>query len=121
MGGSGGGYAGPSYDLLVNIKAKKVKLEELKKDELPPELQKLTLKEQKTYLEKIDKERQQLTQKAGELAKKRAAFIAQKQAEQTKNAGRDSFDNQVLQVLQRQAARVQIRYETPAPAEKNKK
>jgi Mg-chelatase subunit ChlD len=121
MMGGGGFAAGPSYDLLVNIKAKKVKLEELKKEELPPELQKLTLKEQKAYLEKLDKERQQLTQKAGELAKKRAAFIAQKQAEQTKNAGRDSFDNQVLQVLQRQAARVQIRYETPAPEEKKKK
>jgi Mg-chelatase subunit ChlD len=122
MGGMGGGFAaGPSYDLLVNLKAKKVKLEELKKDELPPELQKLSLKEQKAYLEKLDKERQQLTQKAAELAQKRTAFIAQKQAEQLKNAGRDSFDNQVLQVLQRQAARVQIRYETPAPAGKNKK
>src|SRR5262245_57295655 len=40
-----------SFDLLQNIKDGKVKLENLKKDELPPELQKMTLKEQKAYLE----------------------------------------------------------------------
>ena len=118
MGGYGGGFAaGPSYDLLVNIKAKKVKLEELKKEELPPELQKLSLKDQKAHLEKLDKERQELLQKAADLAKKRTAYIAKKQAEGKKKGARDAFDSQVLDVLQRQARRVDLRYEAPrAPA-----
>src|SRR6266404_9783459 len=39
-----------AFDLLDNIKQGKIKLEEVKKEELPEELKKLTLKEQKEYL-----------------------------------------------------------------------
>ena len=97
--------ASPSYDLLNNIQNGKVKLEDLKKDELPPEMQKMTLEEQKTFLTKLETERKELSQKALDLDKKRNDFIAKKQAEDTKNVARDSFDNQVLEILQRQATR----------------
>lgn len=99
-----------SYDLLENVKNKKVKLEELKKEQLPPELQKLNLAEQKTFLENLDKERTVLNEKARDLDKKRSAFITQKQKADVKNQARDSFDGQVLQILQRQATRVNIEY-----------
>src|SRR5262245_23355596 len=42
-----------TYDLIDAMKAREVELEKLKKDELPPQLQKLNLKEQKEYLEKV--------------------------------------------------------------------
>jgi Mg-chelatase subunit ChlD len=103
---------GESYDLLQNVKDGKVKLENLKKEELPEEMRKLTLKEQKEHLEKLDKERTQLLKEAADLNKKREAFIKQKQAEDAKSRARDSFDNQVLQLLQRQATRVNIQYAT---------
>ena len=103
-------WRGTSYCLLENIKNGKVKLEELKKEQLPPELQKLTLAEQKVFLGKLDKERAALNEKARDLDKKRSAFIAQKQTEDAKNKGRDSFDGQVLQILQRQATRANIEY-----------
>jgi Mg-chelatase subunit ChlD len=111
FGRSGGskGAAG-AYDLLNGVKNKTVKLEDLKKEQLPPELQTLTLPQQKEYLEKLDKKRTELNQQAAELAKKRSEFIAKKQAEDQKNRARDSFDNQVLQILQRQATRVSIQY-----------
>jgi Mg-chelatase subunit ChlD len=104
---SGGGA---SYDLLQNMKDGKVKLEQLKKDELPPELQKLTLKEQREYLDKLDKSRTELMQKAADLDRKRTAYVRQKEAEDTRHRARDSFDNQVLQILQRQAVRNNIQY-----------
>src|SRR5262245_9544186 len=107
-----------SYDLLDNIKNGKVKLEKLKKEELPEELQKLTLDEQRTYLDTLDKRRQQLLKEAGELDKKRGAFITKKLAEDDKNRVRDSFDNQVLRVLERQARRVNIEYATDESKEK---
>jgi len=99
-----------SYDLLDSIKSGKVKLESLKKDELPDELQKLTPKERKEYLDKLDQRRQDLLKKAADLDKQRGAFIAKKLAEQKKNRAMDSFDNQVLQILGRQARRVNIQY-----------
>jgi Mg-chelatase subunit ChlD len=104
---------GASYDLLECVKNKTVKLEDLKKDQLPPELRKLSLKEQRTYLDKLDKRRTELNQQARELDKKRATFVAKRQAEDLKTRARDSFDNQVLRILQRQAGRANIRYETP--------
>lgn len=109
------GFAGKtgmaaSYDLLDSIKSGKVKLEKLKKDELPEELQKLAPKERQAYLDKLDKRRQELLKKAANLDKQRGAFIAKKLAEQQKNRAMDSFDNQVLQILGRQARRVNIQY-----------
>lgn len=101
---------GASYDLLECLKNKSVKLEDIKKEHLPAELQKLDLKGQRAYLEKLDKERSELNQKARDLDKKRAAYIAKKQAEDDKNRARDSFDNRVLNILQRQATRANIRY-----------
>jgi Mg-chelatase subunit ChlD len=105
---------GSSYDLLTNIKNGTVKLESLKEEELPPELKKLTLAERKEYLDKLDRRRQDLSKQALELDKKRNEFIAKKQAEDAKHAARDSFDSQVLQILQRQAGRVELQYETEA-------
>src|SRR5262245_22185482 len=55
---------GTSYDLLSNIQKGTVKLESLKKDELPPELQKLTLEEQKAYLKKLEERRKELSEEA---------------------------------------------------------
>jgi Mg-chelatase subunit ChlD len=54
----------PSYDLLECIKNKTVKLEDLKKEQLPPELRKLSPKEQRAYLDKLDKRRTELNRQA---------------------------------------------------------
>jgi Mg-chelatase subunit ChlD len=101
---------GASYCLLECVKNGSVKLEEVKKEHLPAAMQKMTLKEQRAYLDKLDKERTALNEKARDLDKKRHAFIAKKQAEDAKTRARDSFDNQVLQILQRQATRANIQY-----------
>ena len=99
-----------AYDLIQNLKEGKVKLEEIKKDELPMELQNKTVVEQKEILTKIEQTRADLSKKAIELDKKRNEFIAKKQSEDLKNRARDSFDNQVLRILQRQATRNNIEY-----------
>src|SRR5262249_37750345 len=93
---------GASYDLVECVKNNRVKLEDLKKEQLPPEMQKMTLAEQKEYLKKVEQRRSDLNQQAVTLDKKRREYVAQKQAEDTKNRARDSFDIQVLTILQRQ-------------------
>ncbi|HYV35286.1 MAG TPA: vWA domain-containing protein [Gemmataceae bacterium] len=104
---------GTSFDLLQNIQDGKVKLEDIKKEHLPEEMQKMTLAEQKVYLEKIDTQRKELNKQALDLSKKRSAFIAEKEKENAKNAQADSFDGQVLQMLQQQAARIEVDYGVP--------
>jgi Mg-chelatase subunit ChlD len=100
-----------TYDLLDNIKQGKVKLEDLKKEQLPKELQKLDVKEQKVYLDNLDKRRVELRKECLELDKKRSDWIDKKTAEDLKkDKGKDSFDNQVLEVLRNQAKNNGIAY-----------
>jgi Mg-chelatase subunit ChlD len=98
-----------SYDLLDSIKKGKVKLEDLKKDQLPKELQGKTLKEQKAHLEKLDKRRAELNKECLDLDKKRSDFIATKLKE-AKDGGKNVFDNQVLEILRKQAKKYKIDY-----------
>jgi Mg-chelatase subunit ChlD len=110
----GNAMKGASYDLLENVKKGTVKLEELKKEQLPQELRGLTLPEQKAYLARLDKTQQALNKKARELDKKRGEFIAKKQKDDAKNSMADTFDGQVLQLLEIQASRVNIQYNKAA-------
>jgi Mg-chelatase subunit ChlD len=98
-----------AYDLLDCIKQGKVKLEDLKKEELPEQIRKMTPKERQEYLDKLGKRRTELNKEVLELDKKRGDFVARKRAEA---AARDknSFDNQVLEVLRNQAKKNGIDY-----------
>jgi Mg-chelatase subunit ChlD len=108
-------FRGASYDLLECVNKGSVKLEDLKKEQLPAEMQKMTLSEQKTFLNKLNVRRTELSQKGVDLDKKRQQYIVTQQAKDLKNAVRDSFDNQVLTILQQQAVRNGIRYEGALP------
>jgi Mg-chelatase subunit ChlD len=94
-------------DLLDAVKQNKVKLEDLKNEELPEELKKLDLKEQKEYLDKLDKKRCDLQKEAKELDQKRTEYITK---EQEKSKAKAGFEGQVLEILRKQAKKVKIDY-----------
>jgi len=96
-----------AYDLVDAIKNGKVKLEDVKKEHLPPEMQKMNAKEQKEHLDKLDKQREELRKEALKLAKDRTDFINKKISEETKKS---AFDGQVLEMLRKQAKKVKIDY-----------
>ncbi len=99
-----------SDDLLDDLKAGAVKLQDVSKDTLPEQLKGLSPEQQRTYLAKLDQRRQTLMKQAGQLDQKRSDFITKKLAETSKNTTRDSFDGQVLHILQDQAKRASIDY-----------
>jgi Mg-chelatase subunit ChlD len=98
-----------AYCFLDTIKQGKVKLEDVKKEELPDEMKKMTLKEQKEHLAKLQKKRDELNKQVLELDRKRTDWIAKKQAEDAKK-GKAGFDGEVLEVLRKQALKAKIRY-----------
>lgn len=98
-----------AYDLIDALNQKKVKLEEIKKEHLPAEMQKMTLDEQKAHIKKLEEKRAELQKEAVDLDKKRADFIAKKQLED-KDKNKSAFDNQVLEILRKQAKKVKIDY-----------
>jgi Mg-chelatase subunit ChlD len=112
------GFAGKSgkaaaFDLLDAVKSGKVKLEDIKKDELPEKMRKMSVKEQKEYLDGLEKRRAELNKKAVDLDKKRAGYIKEELARKAKTEGKDGkdgFDNQVLETLRKQAKKHNIDY-----------
>jgi len=89
-------------DLIDGLREKRVRLEELKEEQLPEVLKKMTPEERKAYIEKKSKEREELRAKIVELSKKRDEFLAD---ELKKRGAKDSFDSSVLEALSEQAAK----------------
>jgi len=96
-------------DLVHDVKAGRVKLGELKDEELPDDFKKLkTEKERKEYLDAKAKERDGLNKEVLELDRKRSEYIKEELAK--KGKGKDSFDSQVIDVLRKQAKKFAIDY-----------
>lgn len=101
---SGGKAVQGSGDLVADLESGSVDLAKIAKDELPPEMQRLSLAEQRAYLEARRSERDALNARLEALAKQRAAWLAQELA-RIGGAG-DSFDRSVAEMISAQASRV---------------
>jgi Mg-chelatase subunit ChlD len=98
-----------AWDLLGDLKAKKVKLEDLKEEELPEELRKLPKDKRQAYLDDLEKKREKLREEARDLAKKRDEFTKKKLEEEGKKA-KEGFDLKVEELLRKQAKKAGIDY-----------
>jgi molybdopterin-biosynthesis enzyme MoeA-like protein len=97
-----------AWDLIDAIKEGRTKLEELKDEELPEEMQKMNPEERKVYLEQKQKEREVIQQQITELAKKREAYV---QEEMKKLNDKDAFDQVILKTLREQAKKKGFEFE----------
>jgi hypothetical protein len=88
-----------------------VKLETLKKDELPADWQKLNDSELKAEIEKKQKERAELQAKIQKLSKDRDDYITGERKRLAVAGKADSFDDKVAQAIRTQAAKKNIVYE----------
>ena len=94
-------YRNSNWDLVDAVKEDTVKLAELKKEELPKELQELSVSERKDYLDKKAKERAELQTKINQLNKERSQFVAEK----VKNTPANTLDAAVATAVREQAAK----------------
>jgi hypothetical protein len=95
-------------ELLDSLSSGKVKLTELKKDQLPADWQKLDDAELKAKIEKQQEERAELQAQIVKLSKDRDDYIAKERKRQA--AGGNSFDEKVAQAIRTQAAKKGIEY-----------
>ena len=95
-------------DLLQNIENGSTKLDSVKDEDLPSDLQKLSVDERKKEVERRLEERRQIRAQILSLSKQRADYI---QAEQKKRTGgsRNGFDSAVSTALKEQLARKGIK------------
>jgi hypothetical protein len=93
------------YDLLDAVTAKRVKLEDVRDDDLPVSMKRLrTLADRRSFLDRVAAHRAKLYKEAMGLEKKRADALA------ARKVGKESFDLKVLEVLRKQAKKFAIDY-----------
>jgi hypothetical protein len=97
---SGSQYRNSSWDLVDAKKEGKVKVEELKDEQLPENMKKMTVQERKSYLNKMEKERELIQRKINNLNDERSKYVAQKMLE---NKNDNTLDAVMIKTIREQA------------------
>ncbi|MCW9095235.1 MAG: VWA domain-containing protein, partial [Ignavibacteriaceae bacterium] len=103
-----GQYKNESWDLVDAKKQGSVDLENIPKDQLPKEMQNMTTEEQKAYVDKKAKEREDYQNQISELDKQRRDYIAQKISE---NPEENTLDAAMLKIIREQASIKNYKFE----------
>lgn len=95
------------YDLVEAVRKNKVRLEDLKEEELLPIMRKMSLEEKRAYISQKDKEREEIKVRIEKLSKERSNYLAKRLKEVSR---KDSFDQKVLEFIKEEASRKGISY-----------
>ncbi len=91
-------YTNAAWDLLDALKAGSVKLEDIKKEQLPKEMREMTREEMEAHLAKKAKERAELQKELQKLGEERRAYVEK----QLKESGVQTFSSAVQATLKDQ-------------------
>lgn len=105
---SGGQYKNSSWDLVDAKKEGKVKVEELKDEELPDVMKNMSVEERKEYIEKMAKERDKIQNKINQLNDERSKYIAQKMLADNKD---NTLDAVMIKAIREQAKQKNYSFE----------
>lgn len=104
-------YSNSMWDLCDAVKEKKVKLADIKVEDLPEEMRKLPPEKRQEYIDKKLKEREELQKKIAKLNVERQKYV---EAETKRRAGKplnDTFDAAVVGSLRKQAEKKNFSFE----------
>ncbi|HCY74600.1 MAG TPA: hypothetical protein DHV28_01645 [Ignavibacteriales bacterium] len=105
---SGSQYINSSWDLVDAKKNGSIKIEELKDEDLPDEMKKMSVQERKEYLDKMEKERAEIKVKINELNDERSKYIAKKMLE---NKNDNTLDAVMIKTIREQAKQKNYKFE----------
>ncbi|MEX0704784.1 MAG: VWA domain-containing protein [Planctomycetales bacterium] len=108
---SSGQYRNAAWDLLDALDQKTVKLEDVKDEDLPEELRKLSLEERQAHLDKKREERAKIQGEIKELSEKRSEFIAEARLKEAEAAGKQTLDAALIRSIRTQAEKKQFQFE----------
>jgi len=95
-------YSNTQWDLVDAQKTDSKKVEALKDEELPAEMQKMNKEERKSYVDKKSRERTAIQGKIAKLSNDRQKYI---EKEQKKNAGENTLDTAIVKTIRTQASK----------------
>ena len=101
-------YRNSSWDLVDAAKEKDFEIAELKREELPAEMQKMNVEERKAYIDKNSQARAQLQMKINQLNAEREKYVAQRMKEV---AGTNTLDAVVIAAIREQGQKRNFQFE----------
>ena len=96
-------------ELVDGVAKGSIRLEEIRENELPEEMQKMDMTKRKAYIEEKKAERKRLTKEIRELSDKRQKHILE-QVKKEKDEGRNSLDMKIYECIKKQARDKGIEY-----------
>ncbi len=108
----GSGKYRTAGDLVNALESNQVKLKDLKAEELPEELKKMTLEEREAHVAKLAKEREEIQQKIQKVAQQRKEYIAEQRRKQAADDKADSLDEAIIKAVRDQAGKKQFRFKS---------
>ncbi len=101
-------YQNAEWDLVDAKKEGKVKVAEMKDEELPEELRKLPPAEREAYVDQLQKKRRDVQDKIQKLSQEREKYVSE---QMKKQAGQHTLDQAMLSAMRDQALRKHFRFE----------
>jgi hypothetical protein len=109
-------YRNDSWDLVDGLKNDAVKLEDVKKEDLPKEMQDMSDEEQKAYVEQKTKQRAQIQQKIQKLNDARKKYVAEEMKKQA-TAGK-TLGSAAIKAIRLQAEKKNFKFEASSSSSK---
>jgi hypothetical protein len=103
-------YSNAGWDLVDAVQEKEVKLEEMKKEDLPEEMRALPPAERQKYLDKKQVDRKAIQDKMEQLRVKRAAYVAEEQKKAAASGEVNTLDRAMSKALRTQAEKANYKF-----------
>jgi hypothetical protein len=98
-------------DLVEAVISGKVKLKDIKDEELPESLRKLSLVEKKAYIKGKDKERAAIQSEISKLSKQRTKYIAEQKRKQSESTPKNTLDAAIIKAIRTQAKKKKFAFD----------
>ena len=102
-------YNNARWDLVDACRLGKVKLEDLKEDQLPEFLKKMKPAERKAYIEKKAKERKEIQEKIKKLSEERTKYVAA-ELKKLAEGGKNTLDQAIINAARKQATQKNFKF-----------
>ncbi len=103
-------YSNASWDLCDAYTQKKIKIEDIKDDQLPENMRKMTMKQRKEYIETMIKTRKDIQEKIKKASAARGRYVAAERKKQAEVSGKTSLDEAITKTVREQAEKKNFKF-----------
>ena len=104
-------YSNASWDLCDAWSQKKVKIEDLKEEQLPENMKKMTVEQRKKYVTDMVAKRKSIQDKIKKLNSEREKYVSAERRKLAEKEGKQSLDEAIVNTVREQAGKKAFKFE----------